>query len=539
MEHAGYLGRVVDWIRRRFGELKSPAALARRRRSRCVDFFAETLEVRLTPAALTLADVETVIAQAVTRASEISPNSIVAVTDREGFVLGVWDVNGGAPPTAGEIAIAVSKAGTATYLSSNQHAFSSRTAGFIVQQNFPPGVRNKPPGPLVGVNFSNLDFSDINKFKGPGSIVLFSNQPGLGIVPVPGTSLYGSPGGVPLYKDGELVGSVGVTGDGTENLQVRQRHDTDERVALGAQIGFAPDKEFRGSRVFIDGIRLPLVKGRGRLEIVAPFGSIGSPVAPYTLIASPAPFAYPTATLGGVMGEVRQPISDDPLLFDLDPNNDTINGQMRLTAAEVESILALAAERAGITRGGIRLPRGQAAQVFITVVSNPDAPGVAPTVLGTFRTPDATMFSWDVAVQKARTAVFFSSPLAAPYLPDELEGLAFSTRTVGFLAQSLYPPGIAGTQPGPLNGLQTTLSTSPADPNLPNGFTIFPGGFGLYRNGVLIGAIGVSGDGVDQDDIIGAAGTVNFLAPDSIRADFFSFQGARLPYAKFPRNPTL
>jgi hypothetical protein len=72
-----------------------------------------------------------------------------------------------------------------------------------------------------------------------------------------------------------------------------------------------------------------------------------------------------------------------------------------------------------------------------------------------------------------------------------------------------------------------------------NGITIFPGSFGLYRNGVLVGAIGISGDGVDQDDIVGASGTQNFLAPDSIRSDQFFFRGTRLPYAKFPRDPGL
>jgi hypothetical protein len=76
------------------------------------------------------------------------------------------------------------------------------------------------------------------------------------------------------------------------------------------------------------------------------------------------------------------------------------------------------------------------------------------------------------------------------------------------------------------------------DPRFPNGITIFPGGFPLYRNGQLIGAIGISGDGVDQDDIVGAAGTHDFLAPFSIRADQFAYLGARLPYAKFPRDPT-
>src|SRR5207248_8526235 len=135
-------------------------------------------------AQLTAADVQTVINQAVTRAVAISPNSVIAVTDREGYVLGVWNVSGG-DPSKPKIATAASKAGTAAFLSSNQNAFTSRTAGFIIQQHFPPGVQNAAPGPLVGVGLSNLSVSDINKFKGPGSVALFSPTPGLAIIPVP------------------------------------------------------------------------------------------------------------------------------------------------------------------------------------------------------------------------------------------------------------------------------------------------------------------------------------------------------------------
>ena len=51
----------------------------------------------LASAQLTAADVQTVINQAVTRALQISPNSVIAVTDREGNVLGVWNVRGGEP----------------------------------------------------------------------------------------------------------------------------------------------------------------------------------------------------------------------------------------------------------------------------------------------------------------------------------------------------------------------------------------------------------------------------------------------------------
>jgi hypothetical protein len=90
----------------------------------------------------------------------------------------------------------------------------------------------------------------------------------------------------------------------------------------------------------------------------------------------------------------------------------------------------------------------------------------------------------------------------------------------------------------PVNGAVIMTATN-ADPNLPNGITIFPGGFSLYRNGVIIGAIGVSGDGVDQDDLISASGAASFLPVPAVRADQTQYRGARLPFAKFPRNPAL
>src|SRR5262249_15624863 len=221
-------------------------------------------------AQLTAADVQKVIGQAVTRAVSISPNSVIAVTDREGYVLGVWNVSGG-EPSKPQIATAVSKAGSAAYLSSNQDAFTSRTAGFIIQQHFPPGVNNAPPGPLVGVGLSNLFFSDINTFRGPGSTIVFSPTPGAinpplypQIKPVIGASLDGSPGGVPLYKNGQLVGAIGVTGDGVPgpipNFRAENPFifiagsDTDEDVALAGQHGYAPSSGILAANVFIGGI---------------------------------------------------------------------------------------------------------------------------------------------------------------------------------------------------------------------------------------------------------------------------------------------
>ena len=516
---------------------------------------------------MTSNDVAQVIAQALTRANVFltngtSTNGVVAVVDREGFVLGVWSLK---PLGQFDLNVidAVTKAGTAAFLSSDQNAFSSRTAGFIVQQHFPPGIRNRPPGPLVGVNFSNMSFSDVNRFKNPYTYdPLAFGGGGTNGAPITPLSLAalsglaGSPGGVPLYStNGQLLGGIGAAITGKppvpelDDIQMtaKQKYDVDEDVALAGQIGFEPAKFIFGSQVFIGGIRVPYVNSKTVLANVAVLGSIGSVVLPYEITNSP-PVSYPSNNFGGVAGEIRAPIINDPV-----PG--TIDGEARLSASEVTNILTLAAQRAVITRAGIRLPRGQPAQVFIAVVNNPNQTNVTPVVLGTFRTGEATIFSWDVAVQKARTALLFSNTNFFGHTND-----AFSTRAVGFLAQSLYPPGIVHKPPGPYLGLQELYSLLPLgvtnilngvyftatnppltapDPNLPNGMTIFPGGFPLYRNGVLIGAIGVSGDGVDQDDIIAAAGTVNFPATNSIRSDRIIFRGARLPYAKFPRNPSL
>jgi uncharacterized protein GlcG (DUF336 family) len=506
---------------------------------------------------LTVLDVETILQQGAAGAAAYSPNSVIAVTDREGFVLGVYGVSG--PPTETQAVNAIDKAGTAAYLSSNGEAFTTRTAGFIIQPHFPPGIMNTSPGPLVGVGFSSLSFSDINHFRQPANA-----DPGIA-----GTSLSGNPGGVPLYKDGVLVGGVGVDSSGTPDaLNYVPGPDVDEDVAVIAQSGYTPPSNILATQVLLNGIRLPYTDfGGGSLGLaalnpanfLAGFPATASPGAPFQAGLLPynqgaypqtpipiEPVPDPLSWITG--GEVRDPIIGSPVAT-------PVEGQPRLTQAEVTSILYNAAVAASRTRGAIRNPAGSPAEVFIVVVDYygtaagvPVAPlppqpppSIAPyafprpQILGSFRTPDATIFSYDVAAQKARTALFFST-----------DTMAMSTRTVGFLAQSTYPPGIDGTSAGPYYQLQNELSApSPANSNasinpyLPNGITIFPGGFPLYSNGVLIGAIGVSGDGVDQDDYIAASGTVGFEAPTSIRADEFAYLGARLPYAKFPQNANL
>ena len=70
-----------------------------------------------------------------------------------------------------------------------------------------------------------------------------------------------------------------------------------------------------------------------------------------------------------------------------------------------------------------------------------------------------------------------------------------------------------------------------------NGVVFFPGSTPLYVGGALAGGLGVSGDGVDQDDVVTWSASVGFQTPAGLRADQYFVRGVRLPFQKFLRNP--
>jgi uncharacterized protein GlcG (DUF336 family) len=531
-----------------------------------------------TAGTLTTSDVQTIIAQAVSAAASLNRPVTVAVTDREGNVLGVFrmtgapattQLRGGGPgptqvpdPITGFVATgldgtivpaklaAISKAGTASLFSTTGNAFTTRTAGFIIQEHFPPGVDFQPGGPLFGVQFSSLPCSDIK------------------MPPLP-LGLSGDPGSVPIYKNGEAVGGVGIEGDGGYTVD-RDPTDFDqpfeEIIAVAAGRGFEAPSLIRGDNILVNGIRLAYlnVAGAPAPPTIA-FGSLPGAVDPMFPIRGAQPSEFTPAVVGGIAGQVDTrffPFIGSPTI--------TANS---LTAADVNTIIAHAAQQANITRAAIRQPLGSNARVTIAVV---DQNGV---VLGVFRQTDAPVFGFDVSVQKARTAAFYSNANAATLLRGagfgsyvdraaadglRLDGsVAFTDRAGGFLHRPFFPDGINGTAAGPFSrelsdwsvfnvglqvdlikaSLQTVLSGGVAPctsiPSLPNGIQIFPGSAPLYKNGVLVGAIGISGDGVDQDDLIAAGGNAGFAAPSAIRSDQVFVRGVRLPYLKFPRSPNL
>ena len=148
---------------------------------------------------LTPLDVQAILARAISSSIGKGRGTEVAVVvDREGSVLGML-ASGGAeslPDSGGSVisVLATIRARTAAFFESNGEAFTTRTARFIIQNHFPPGIDATAGGPLYGVEFSDLINSDIL----PPSLT-------------PGVS--GDPGGVPLYINKVAVGAIGVAGD--------------------------------------------------------------------------------------------------------------------------------------------------------------------------------------------------------------------------------------------------------------------------------------------------------------------------------------
>ena len=580
---------------------------------------------------LSNADVEKVIAQAAAQARAQGDAATIAVVDRVGNVLGVFAMPG-APATAAippapngdnadiqglnvpAAAAAIAKAITGAYLSSGGNAFSTRTASQIVQEHFPPAPTTVglESGPLFGVQFSQLPCSDLAARNSDGMIGPQRSPLGLSA----------DAGGFPLYRNGAVIGGVGVLADGVYGFDPNVLDvdiDADESIALAGTIGFEAPVAIRANRIAADGTSLRYTDATysalsdvGGASFTGTAGSLVS-VRGYTDGTVRAGAAYGTENSGIRAARSSEfAISDAFVLSDGSGGNrfpvrggtDGADITAPITQAEARAILEEAFTVMSRARAQIRRPLDSRAQVTISLV---DTRG---RVLGIVRSPDAPIFGIDVSLQKARTANFFSGSFAATELlsadgevpeyvgrvrtflgdPDALTGtFAFADRSGGNLSRPYFPDGEVGTPHGPLSrpieqfnpfstGLQSALvlgnlaqhlsfvlgsgpdtarscSTLPgiggAGTRLDNGIQIFPGSVPVYRGGELIGGIGVSGDGIDQDDMISflglnnagqRTGSVN-NAPTEIRADRIVVnvggRQVRLRYINCPFAPFL
>ncbi|MGC0773249.1 MAG: heme-binding protein [Candidatus Acidiferrum sp.] len=478
---------------------------------------------------LQIADVQNIVQAAVNSANV---DMVVAVVDRAGFVLGVYRTqnapatalgNFGQPLDANDVALALARTGA--FFSNDQAPLSSRTVRFISGIHFPPGVTNQPTAALYGIENTNrgctLVSSAAFQSQIPMSLALGGGF-GPGVITgktdaMDSNPLAVNPGGVPIFYQNVVVGGIGVVTSSSDlNVAEYAAFVGSTTLRTGPSDNFGPTPAAPGV-VSINGVTLPFVTQTSLPASV----SVGPVVGGGSYLIAPA-------------SSSGQPPEGDLIT----PAAGPLGG---LSAADVQSILDNAEATANQTRAAIRLPIGARARMTIAVA---DLDG---TIIGLRRMQDSTVFSIDVAASKARNMVYFnSSARAAADLNQVPMGTAVTNRTISFGAQPLFPPGIDGSGIGPFFNIYLQDLANPCTQGFqagpPNanksGIVFFPGSAGLYRNGALVGGLGVSGDGVDQDDYVTSGGTKGFEAPANIRADQLSITGVRLPYFKFPRNPT-
>lgn len=537
---------------------------------------AQSCDPSAKQAQLCASEVQAVIEQA---SASLDLPMIIAVVDRVGDVLGVFRKAGAPELTFGNfpqeftfltdnerkrdaVEVAISLARTGAFFSNDQAPLSSRTVRFISGVHFPPGVMFTPNAALYGIENTNRG-CEFNVASNPGKDVPrakalnglpcnSSDRLGCSLGITTGKADFSdtdstavTPGGIPLFKGNTVVGGVGVTGDFSGSLAefAAFKGALLATTPLGQQLGSSvlPVPAFflknLRQRVFLDGIRLPFVNldvSKTVFKGKRPPGTQPdpTPLAGGDVVVTPVDGAcYDREENGGVCRAAPEGYLIGP------------TAGSKLGLGDVLSIVTNAVATANRTRAAIRFPLGSATKMMIAVSD------VDGTLLAVYRMPDATIFSIDVATAKARNVAYFSS--YAQTVPTDLPGFppgtAITNRTISFGSQPFYPAGIDTSSEGPFfrtlyipdTLIPCTQGTQP--PNLnQSGIVFFPGSLPLYSSsGELIGGLGISGDGVEQDDYVTAGGAVGFAPPDSIRADQFFVRGVRSAYLKFPRNPEV
>src|SRR5579864_2436052 len=287
---------------------------------------------------LTAGDV-TALVQAGAQAAD--PNTmVIAVVDRAGNILAVFRKpaaptlapgNFGAQVDANELAVSLAR--TAAFFSNDQAPLSSRTVRFISGIHFPPGIANTPNAPLYGIENTNRGCTLSTNFIAgqavPPARSINGASTGLGIATGKldvndSDSNAVNPGGVPLFRNGSLVGGIGVAGVAPDVAEYAA-------YAAATSNGFGPTPAAPGV-VFIGGVALPFVNQK----TPPPGISAGS----FTGIFVVGPLASPGTPPEGML---------------VAPVAGSLGG---LAASDVTAIINNAIATANATRAVIRLPVG-------------------------------------------------------------------------------------------------------------------------------------------------------------------------------------
>lgn len=505
----------------------------------------------------------------------------IAIVDRTGRPVAVFRQKN-ANPANDDIALGVAR--TAAFFSNSQAPLSSRTVRTIAQVHFPPGVVNVPVGALYGIEQSNRG-CDLNVIWNPnqcvprarsiGQFPAFTGAPkpcaatdrsgcGQGLVTgkvLPDDAPYPqeagnrpvNAGGIPLYRildvsgvkkgvarTGKLLGAIGVVGIPGDPQLGEFAAVTGAFGPLNAGVApIIPLPNYplpQPQNVFIDGIRLPFIGPDQKLKFNSDGLPIGLQPLKGTSPGTAAGFTDGTFVYGPFNGGCA------PNGYLVGPNASAFVGG--LTKTQVDDIVQRSVAASKRTRAQVRLPLNSYSRMVISVA---DLDG---TLLAHYRMPDALFDAVDVVPTKARNVVYFNSsdPNVRNDLPGIPAGYWVTTRTIGFGAQPLYPPGIDSqvfeVGAGPwystlfLPNIAKPCSQGSQAPNEnQNGVTFFAGATPLVENGKLVGGLGVSGDGIEQDDYVTYIGAGSFLPPKDKWADQLKIDGARLPMFKFPRSP--
>jgi uncharacterized protein GlcG (DUF336 family) len=202
----------------------------------------------------------------------------------------------------------------------------------------------------------------------------------------------------------------------------------------------------------------------------------------------------------------QQPVAAQEGPGALAPNGDSVVDDRALAATgltrrDLSRILNQGEASASATDSGLRQVSGQTrkTRMHIAVV------GRNGKFLAIRSMSDAWVGSLDISIGKARTAAFFSS-----------NENALTSRIIGQLSQA--HDATTGEGPaGPLWGIW--VSNQPGisgNSQFRNGLIPFPGGVPLYKSGALVGGVGVSGDGVDQDEHVAFGAAAGFEPPAKI-----------------------